>query len=94
MSFQVWAKPVIDLLAGFVPMDDWPEHIEDRWPRGKLRRTAMMAYDHLARKGEIRPQGVRREADGAVVVAYRAQIPVAWVHELLRRTEQRTDTER
>ncbi|MGN0776028.1 MAG: hypothetical protein ACI4MM_05045 [Candidatus Ventricola sp.] len=67
---------------------DWPVCVEDRWPPGRLRRTAMAAYDHLAQSGEIRPQGVRR-CGGVVVVRYLARIPEAWVHELLAREERR-----
>ena len=85
---KVWKKPEktdADPLAGFVPMssDDWPVRVVDRWPPGRLRRTAMAAYDRLAQDGEIRPEGVQRTKQGAVVVRYLAKIPEAWVHELL-----------
>ena len=94
---KVWKKPektetpAADPLAGFTPMadDDWPVCVEDRWPPGRLRRTAMLAYDRLAQDGEIRPEGVRRLAGGAVVVRYLAKIPEAWVHELLGKAERR-----
>lgn len=89
---KVWKKPEkteADPLVGFTHMadDDWPERVEDRWPPGRLRRTAMAAYDRLAQDGEIRPEGVRRLAGGVVVVHYRTRIPAAWVHELLARAE-------
>lgn len=77
-----------DALAGFVPVDDWTVAVEDRWPAGRLRQTAMQAYDALARSGEIRPEGVHRYRSGVVVVMYRAQIPEAWIHELLARAER------
>lgn len=73
---------------GFSVMTDWPVVVEDRWPAGALRQTAMQAYDALARSGEIRPDGVHRYRSGVVVVMYRAQIPEAWVHDLLRRAER------
>lgn len=87
---RTWA-PVVDLLQGFTPMaaDDWPEMIEDRWPPGRLRQTAMMAYDALACSGEILPDGVLTYRSGVTVVQYRARIPEAWVHELLAREERR-----
>ena len=87
---KTWA-PVVDLLHGFTPMaaDDWPEAIEDRWPPGRLRQTAMQAYDALSHAGEILPDGVHRYRSGVVVVMYRARIPEAWVHELLAREERR-----
>ena len=90
---KVWKTPEKmddDPLAGFVPMadDDWPVRVEDRWPPGRLRCTAMAAYDRLAQDGEIMPQGVQRTKQGAVVVRYLAKIPEAWVHELLSRAEK------
>ena len=77
-----------NLPDGFGVMTDWPVAVEDRWPAGTLRQTAMRAYDALARSGEIRPDGVHRYRSGVVVVMYRAQIPEAWIHELLARTER------
>lgn len=79
-----------DLLQGFEPMsaDDWPEECVDRWPAGTLRETAKQAYDQLAVSQELRPEGLRRGADGATLVKYRAQIPQQWVRDLLRRAEQ------
>ena len=87
---RLWKARTADPLEGFLPLsdDDWPVQVADRWPAGRLRRSAMQAYDELAGRGEIRPQGVQRASGGAVVVRYRAQIPEAWVHELLARTEQ------
>lgn len=90
---KVWTKPEkaeIDPLAGFVPMadDDWPVCVEDRWPPGRLRHTAMLAYDQLAQSGEIMPQGVNRTGSGVVVVRYLARIPETWVREMLGRAER------
>lgn len=90
---RVWTKPEKtddNPLAGFVPMaaDDWPVCVVDRWPPGRLRDTAMAAYDRLAQDGEIRPEGVQRTKQGAVIVRYLAKIPDAWVHELLGRAER------
>ena len=78
-----------DPLEGFMPMaaDDWPVIVEDRWPAGTLRRTAMQAYDILAHAGEILPDGVHRYRSGVVVVMYRAKLPEDWVHDLLRIAE-------
>ena len=87
---RTWA-PVVDLLQGFTPMaaDDWPVVCEDKWPAGRLRESAMLAYNALARKGEILPAGTHRYRSGVVVVMYRAKIPEAWVRELLAREERR-----
>lgn len=87
---KLWKKPAVDPLAGFAPMaeDDWPESIEDRWPAGRLRRTAMAAYDEMARAGEIRPMGVYKDRAGATLVRYRARIPAAWVRELMGKAER------
>lgn len=81
---------MVEALEGFTPMadDDWPVTVEDRWPAGTLRQTAMQAYDTLARAGEIRPDGVHRYRSGVVVVMYSAKLPDAWVHDLLRRAER------
>lgn len=92
-TLKVWKTPEKtddDPLAGFVPMaaDDWPVCVVDRWPPGRLRDTAMAAYDRLAQDGEIMPQGVQRTKQGAVIVRYLAKIPDAWVHELLGRAER------
>ena len=75
----------------FLPMaaDDWPEELEDRWPAGRLRQTAMQAYDALGRAGEILPQGILKYRNGVTIVQYRAKLPPAWVHELLAREERR-----
>lgn len=82
-----------DPLEGFTPMaeDDWPESIEDRWPAGRLRKTAMAAYNEMARVGEIKPMGVYRERSGTTLVRYSAKIPGQWVHELLARTERKCE---
>ena len=79
-----------EALEGFTPMaaDDWPVCVEDRWPAGTLRQTAMQAYDRLARAGEVKPEGVHRYRSGVVVVMYRAKIPDAWIHDLLRQAER------
>lgn len=84
-----------EALEGFTPMaaDDWPVAVEDRWPAGTLRPTAMQAYDRLARAGEIRPEGVHRYRSGVVVVMYSAKLPDAWVHDLLRQAERTCVTE-
>lgn len=86
---KTWT-PVVDPLAGFTPVaaDEWPIEAADRWPPGRLRATARMAYDHLARQGEIQPVGVCRDAAGAVIVTFRAKIPEQWAHDLLRRAER------
>lgn len=86
---KTWTLSV-DPLAGFVPMaaDDWPIEAADRWPPGRLRATARMAYDHLAAQSEIQPVSVRRDATGAVIVTFKAKIPEAWVRDLLRRAEK------
>lgn len=68
--------------------DDWPEEVADRWPAGRLRPSAMQAYEAMARAGEILPQGVTRYDSGVVVVRYRAKIPDAWIRELLGRRER------
>lgn len=80
-----------DPYAGFTVMAayDWPAEVEDVWPPGRLRPSAMAAYDSLVVAGEIRPQEAKRRCDGAVVVRYRAKIPDAWVHDLLRKAEKR-----
>lgn len=80
-----------DPLSGFSPMaaDDWPVEVLDKWPAGRLRPSAMAAYDSLAAAGEVVPIGTRRMRDGAIIVSYRAQIPPEWVHDLLRKAESR-----
>lgn len=87
---KLWKRPTVDPLEGFVPLaaDDWPVQVADRWPAGRLRRSAMLAYDELAGRGEIRPQGVQKASGGVVIVRYMAQIPEAWVHDLLPRVER------
>ena len=87
---KLWKTPTIDPLDGFTPMaeDDWPVAVVDRWPAGRLRQSAMQAYDALARSGEIRPDGVHRYRSGVVVVMYRAKLPDAWIHDLLARAER------
>ena len=79
----------VDPYEGFKVMgeDDWPVEVVDVWPAGRLRVSAMDAYDKLVRTGEIAPQGAIRRRDGMVVVRYRAKIPEEWVHDLLRRAE-------
>ena len=77
-----------DPLEGFTPVTDWAVNVEDRWPAGRLRDTAIQAYDMLARQGEILPDGVHRYRSGVTIVLYRARIPEAWVHELLARKER------
>lgn len=80
-----------DPYAGFAVMaaDDWPVEVADVWPAGRLRASAMAAYDSLVKDGEIAPQGAKRRYDGAIVVRYRAKIPDAWVHDLLRKAEKK-----
>ena len=85
-----------DFMAGFYPMacDDFPVRVLDRWQKGRLRKTAMTAYDRLARQGEILPDGVFRCGDGAIAVKYRARIPDAWVHDLLAKAEREQENEK
>lgn len=66
----------------------YPFAVHDRWPPGKLRETAKAAYQVLARRGEILPQGIVRNRDGALVVRYDSCIPADWIHDELRRTEK------
>ena len=78
-----------DPYEGFTVMaaDDWPVEVVDVWPAGRLRASAMDAYDKMVKAGEIAPQAAIRRRDGVVVVRYRAKIPAEWVHDLLRRAE-------
>ena len=80
-----------DPYAGFAVMaaDDWPVEVADVWPAGRLRASAMAAYDTLAKAGEIAPQGAFKARSGVVTVRYRAKIPDAWVHDLLRQAEKK-----
>ena len=75
-------------LQGFVPVDDWPIQCADRWPPGRLRDTAKLAYDLLAQRGDLLPVGLSKTDDGAILVRYRGQIPQEWILELLKKAEQ------
>ena len=87
---RVWSRQKIDPWTGFVPIgrEDYSVIVVDRWPRGRLRQTARMAYDELVRTGDIIPEGVTQESSGVVVVRYRAPLPEAWMHDMLAQVER------
>lgn len=60
----------------------------DRWPAGRLRDTAKLAYNRLAADGVIRPECITRDRFGATYVRYASCIPHEWAREELAKVEQ------